>query len=130
MYNTRMNEFEAVDTVKFVVSVPVSHADAVRQALGEAGAGKVGYYEYCSFSVRGIMRYRPMKGANPAIGEVGKFQEVEEEQIETVCYKQDLGKVIEAVKKVHPYEEIAFGVSPLLLAPHGITYSDPTRNSK
>lgn len=110
------------EVVKFVVFVPMSHADAVRQALGKAGAGKVGDYEYSSFSVKGVGRFKPMKGAKPAIGKVGKLTAVAEERIETVCYKKDLDKILRAVKKVHLYEEIAFDVYPLVLNPHKITY--------
>lgn len=101
-------------TVKLVVYVPETHADAVRQALGEAGAGKVGDYGFCSFSVKGVGRFLPLDGANPTIGEVGKLEEVVEERIETVCYEKDLEKVIDAVKKVHPYEEVAIDAYPLL----------------
>jgi hypothetical protein len=112
------------ECVKIAVGVPETHADAVRRALGEAGAGQVGDYKYTSFSVKGIGRFIPMKGANPTIGEVGKLEEVAEERIETVCYRRDLDKVIAAVKKVHPYEEIVFDVYPLVLDPHKITYRD------
>lgn len=104
--------------VKFVVFVPESHADKVRTALGKAGAGKVGDYEYSSFSVKGVGRFKPMKGAKPAIGKVGRLEKVAEERIETVCYKKDLGKILRAVKKVHPYEEIAFDVYSLVFNPN------------
>lgn len=91
--------------LKLQISVPVSHAHVVREALGKAGAGKQGNYEYCSGSMRQMGRFRPLTGAEPAIGEVGKFEEVEEELIHTICHKDILESVIEAVKKVHPYEE-------------------------
>ncbi len=110
MYDFGMND----DTVKIVVGVPETHADAVRQALGEAGAGRVGDYEFTSFSVKGTGRFLPMAGAHPAIGEVGRLEEVAEERIETVCRRRDLGKVIAAIKRVHPYEEVPIDVYPLL----------------
>jgi len=109
------------EIVKFVVYVPESHVDVVRKALGESGAGVVGNYKFCSFSVKGIGRYIPMKNAHPAIGQIGKLEEVTEERIETVCYKKDLKKIIDAIKKVHPYEEVAIDVYPLVLNPHKIT---------
>lgn len=109
--------------VKLVVYVPEAHAGAVRQALGEAGAGKVGDYAFCSFSVKGVGRFLPIEGANPRIGEVGKIEEVVEERIETVCYEKDLEKVIDVVKKVHPYEQVAIDVYPLLSNPHELTYN-------
>ncbi|HLD62003.1 MAG TPA: hypothetical protein VI998_03470 [Patescibacteria group bacterium] len=98
---------------KLVVSVPLSHADAVRQALGKAGAGKIGNYDFCSFSSRGMGRFRGNEKANPAIGEAGKFEAVEEERIEVIVPREILEKVIEKVKSVHPYEEIAFDIYPI-----------------
>jgi hypothetical protein len=108
--------------VKLVVFVPQTHADIVRQALGEAGAGLVGDYKWCTFSVKGIGRYIPLKTAHPTIGKIGKLEEVVEERIETVCYKKDLQKIIKAVNKVHPYEEVAYDVYPLVLNPHETTH--------
>lgn len=98
---------------KIVVYVPVTHADAVRAAIGEAGGGKLGNYSFCSFSVRGTGRFRPDDGANPHIGEVGKMEKVEEERIEVTCAPDVIGKVIAAIKSVHPYEEIALDVYAL-----------------
>ncbi|HEX8947242.1 MAG TPA: hypothetical protein VF829_03460 [Candidatus Paceibacterota bacterium] len=90
---------------KIVVTVPVEAADQVRQAMGEAGAGKVGNYSFCSFSVRGVGRFMPNEGANPAIGEVGRSEQVEEERIEAPCEDILLDAVTEAIRRVHPYEE-------------------------
>ena len=72
----RIRDVEHVQRVKLVVFVPLTHSDAVRQAMGVAGAGKIGNYSYCSFSMRGVGRYRPDAGANPAIGSVGNFESV------------------------------------------------------
>jgi hypothetical protein len=110
------------ETVKIVVYVPETHADVVRKALGKAGAGAIGDYRYCSFSVKGVGRFIPLESAHPTIGEIGKLEEVQEERIETVCYKDELATIIEAVNKVHPYEEVAFDVYPLVLNPHETTY--------
>ncbi len=99
--------------VKLVVFVPENHTEKVRQAMGEAGAGVIGNYNFCSFSSKGIGRFLPVEGANPAIGEVGKLEEVIEERIEVVVSREILSKVIEAMKKVHPYEEVAFDIHAL-----------------
>ena len=101
------------DLVKLVIYVPLTHAEKIRQVLGEQGAGHIGNYDFCSFSVRGVGRFRPLKGANPTIGEVEKLEEVEEERIETVCRESDLEKILNAVKKIHPYEEPAIDIYPL-----------------
>lgn len=112
------------EVVKLVVFVPESHADKVRKVMGDAGAGLVGDYSHCSFSVKGVGRYIPLLTAHPTIGKVGQLEKVVEERIETVCYKKELKKIIKAIKKVHPYEEIAFDVYPLVLDPHKITYKN------
>jgi hypothetical protein len=100
--------------VKLVIFVPKSHTEKVREAMGNAGAGKIGNYSHCSYSTDGIGRYKPLEGANPTIGEVGKFEEVEEERIECVCDKDRAKAVIAAIRKVHPYEEVAFDIYPLI----------------
>ncbi|MEK7090257.1 MAG: hypothetical protein AAB930_01595 [Patescibacteria group bacterium] len=99
--------------VKIVVFVPESHTDAVREAMDRAGAGKIGNYTYCSFSSKGIGRFKPEKGAHPNIGEVGKVESVEEERIETVCERDNLTGLIKAIKEAHPYEEVALDIYPL-----------------
>lgn len=96
--------------VKLVIFVPISHADIVRQVLGESGAGRIGNYDFCSFSTRGIGRFRGNEKSNPAIGEAGKYESTEEERIEVVVPRKILEKVIDAMKKVHPYEEVAYDV--------------------
>lgn len=103
-----------MEKVKIVVFVPKTHTDIVRQAMGDAGAGRIGKYSHCSFSSNGVGRYKPMDGAKPFIGRVGEPEEVTEERIEFVCDKNKTKKVIAAMKKVHPYEEIAFDIYPLL----------------
>jgi len=96
------------DAVLLVVSVPLEHADAVRQAIHEAGGGNQGKYSHCSFSYRGVGRFVPEAGANPAVGEVGKLEAVDEERIEVLCERSVIPAVIEAMKKAHPYEEPAY----------------------
>ena len=105
---------EVKEIVKIVVFVPVEAADKLRKAIGKVGAGKIGNYEFASFSSRGVGRFRPLEGAHPAIGEVGKLEEVEEERIEVVCEKENLEKVLEAIKINHPCEEPATDIYPLL----------------
>jgi hypothetical protein len=103
-----------MNQVKIVVFVPKTHTDVVRAAMGEAGAGKIGNYAHCSYSVDGIGRYVPTEGAKPFIGVVGKPEEVVEERIECVCSKDKAKEVITSMKRVHPYEEVAFDIYPLL----------------
>ncbi len=93
---------------KLVFTVPLSHADAVREAVGKAGAGKAGNYSFCSFSSKGIGRFRPEAGAHPHIGEIGKLTEVEEERVECQVSAEVVDAVIAALKSVHPYEEVVY----------------------
>jgi len=99
--------------VKLVVFVPASHADIVREELGKAGSGKIGNYEFCSFSTRGIGRFKGNENSNPTIGKAGNFESVEEERIEVVVPRKILNEVIEKMKAVHPYEEVAYDVYPI-----------------
>lgn len=100
--------------VKIVVFVPKSHTDIVRKTMGDAGAGKIGNYDYCSYSVDGVGRFKPLEGANPTIGEVGKLEEVIEERIECICERSKAKEVIKAMKAVHPYEEVVFDLYSLI----------------
>jgi hypothetical protein len=100
---------------KLVVYVPEDHADKLREAMGKAGAGEIGNYEYCTFTTKGIGRFRPGEGSNPAIGGVGKLEEVTEDRIETVCTDEKLRGVLKAIKEAHPYEEPETDVYPIEL---------------
>jgi hypothetical protein len=100
---------------KIVVYVPESHADALRTAMGEAGAGRIGNYSHCTFTLKGEGRFKPEAGANPAIGEVGTLEVVQEDRIETLCEERVLKDVLAAIKKTHPYEEPATDVYPIAL---------------
>lgn len=100
--------------VKIVVFTPVDSADKIRKVLGENGAGQIGKYSYSSFSSKGIGRFKPERGAKPTIGEVGKYEEVEEEKVEVVAPKEKYLEIIEEVKGIHPYEEPAIEVYDLL----------------
>jgi len=98
---------------KLIVYVPISHADKVREAIAQAGGGKLGKYTHCTFSTRGIGRFKPESGANPHIGNVGVIETVEEEKVEVTCDIKVINVVIAAIKKVHPYEEIPIDIYSL-----------------
>ena len=78
--------------------------------MSNAGAGIIGNYTHCTFTSKGIGRFKPMNGANPTIGSVGKIEEVEEERIETVCSEKNLKNILKAIREAHPYEETATDV--------------------
>ncbi|MEK7105488.1 MAG: hypothetical protein AAB865_02295 [Patescibacteria group bacterium] len=91
--------------VKLVVTVPETHADALREAIGKTELDKVGNYGFCSFSTKGIGRFKPLEGAKPAVGKVGELEEVVEERIEISCAQESVKEIVAAIKAVHPYEE-------------------------
>ncbi|CEG27890.1 Nif3-like dinuclear metal center hexameric protein [Bacillus sp. B-jedd] len=99
---------------KIAVFVPVESADAVREALGHAGAGSIGEYSNCSYSSSGTGRFLPGEGANPFIGHKGKIEEVEEIKIETIVPERLMKKVVTAMLKAHPYEEPAYDIYQLV----------------
>jgi hypothetical protein len=100
-------------TYKIVVFVPETDGERLRAAMGEAGAGRIGNYVHCSFTSKGVGRFRPLAGANPAIGKIGRLETVNEERIETVCGEDRLKEVLAAIRHGHPYEEPAIDVYPL-----------------
>ncbi|MEK7540118.1 MAG: hypothetical protein AAB558_02630 [Patescibacteria group bacterium] len=99
--------------VKIVVTVPETHADQLREAMGKAGAGVLGNYSFCSFSSQGTGLFLPNAQAKPAIGQAGQLESVAEERIEVTCDRDILQAVVAAIKQVHPYEEVALDIYPL-----------------
>lgn len=100
--------------MKIVVFVPESHADRIRRTLADAGGGHIGKYDFCSFSMKGTGRFRGQASAKPFIGKSGRITKIKEERIETICSWSKVKKVLAALKKIHPYEEPAVDIYPLL----------------
>lgn len=98
---------------KLVVFVPHAQADEVREALFTAGAGQIGQYDSCSYNLDGSGTFRPLPGTQPFVGETGKMHSEPETRIETICETRLLPSVIQAMIKVHPYEEVAWDAYPL-----------------
>src|SRR5690606_5428521 len=100
--------------IKLVTFAPADHAEAVRRAMAGAGAGRIGDYEACAFTLRGTGHFRPAEGADPFIGEAGGGEEaVDEGRIEAEVRRWDLGRVGAAMRAAHPYEEVAYDVYPV-----------------
>ncbi|MBM4762318.1 Nif3-like dinuclear metal center hexameric protein [Bacillus sp. B15-48] len=98
---------------KLVVYVPNEDADKVRGALGNAGAGAIGDYSHCSFSTSGTGRFLPGEHTNPHIGEQGRLEAVSESRIETIFPQSLEKKIVAAMLKAHPYEEVAYDLYPV-----------------
>jgi hypothetical protein len=90
---------------KLVVYIPQTHLEQVRIVACNAGAGRIGKYDNCAFMTTGIGTYRPLKGAHPFTGEIDHIERVGEARLEITLHKEDIKPTIDAIKKVHPYEE-------------------------
>lgn len=103
-----------VNRVKIIVTIPIENVEEVRNAICEAGSGIIGNYTYCSMSTKCIGTFKPNDNANPYIGENNKLEFMEEEKLEVVCGVDNVKKVISKLREVHPYEEPAIDIFPLL----------------
>jgi len=104
---------------KWVIFVPAENAEVLREALFAAGAGRIGDYSNCSWSVTGTGQFLPGTGASPAIGTVGAVQRVQEDRLEVIAPASLRARVLAAMRAAHPYEEPAFDVFSLAALPAG-----------
>lgn len=95
---------------KLAVYVPCEYKDMILKVISDAGSGSIGCYSHCTFSSSGMGTFKPLEGSNPFIGKVNKLESVEEYKLETIVLQKNLNKVIKAMLKVHPYEEVAYDV--------------------
>ena len=103
-----------IQRILLIVTVPTSHLHDVLDAIGDAGAGQIGNYTHCAFFSAGTGRFKPNEAANPALGEKSQINEVDEYRIETFCNRDQVGSVIAAIRKTHPYEEPVIYLLPML----------------
>ncbi len=105
------------DLDKWVVYVPRENAEAVQAAVFEAGAGHIGDYSHCSWSVTGTGQFLPHDGASPAIGSIGTVERVTEDRLEVVAPVRLRAGVLAAMRAAHPYEEPAFDILAMVPPP-------------
>ncbi len=99
--------------LKLVTFVPTEQANKVREAIFAAGAGQIGNYDACSYNLNGEGTFRAGDNTNPFVGEKGQIHTEAEVRIETVLPAYLKGKVVGALHKAHPYEEVAYDLYPL-----------------
>jgi len=99
--------------IKLAVFVPESHVNKVAEAIHQSGGGLIGEYSHCSFRTSGTGTFKGSIESNPAIGKKGVAEFVEEVKLEVLVDKWKLNQVLNVMKKVHPYEEVAYDVFPL-----------------
>jgi dinuclear metal center YbgI/SA1388 family protein len=105
---------------KLVTFCPTDKADSIRNALFSAGAGNIGNYDECSFNVEGTGTFKAGKNTNPHVGSKHKQHQEKEQRIETIFPSHIENKVIQALLKVHPYEEVAYDIYPLEMPHQGV----------
>ena len=106
---------------KIVTFIPVGPSiTAVHDALSAAGAGNIGDYSHCSFASAGTGQFKPLDGARPAIGSVGRLERVAETRLEMVLPRARRAEVVAALRAAHPYEEPAFDLLELAEIPSAL----------
>jgi dinuclear metal center YbgI/SA1388 family protein len=98
---------------KIVVYVPTDYTQLVIDAMASAGAGNVGLYRRCAFTTHGAGTFEPLPGSEPFLGRVGKTEEVTEDRVEMICPARQVNAVLQAILKIHPYEQPAYDVLQL-----------------
>ncbi len=111
--NVTVLQPQAEELHKVVVFVPKDHAISVYEAMADAGAGQFGSYSRCSFWSEGTGTFKPAQDAQPFIGQKGQLNQVPEVRIESLVDKEKISQVMQAIYRVHPYEEVACDVYPV-----------------
>lgn len=94
--------------LKLIYYVPESHLEKTKTAIFTAGAGGIGDYEHCAWQVLGLGQFKPVKAAQPFIGELNQLEQLPEWRVETIVPEAKALHVAQALKASHPYEEPAF----------------------
>lgn len=108
-----LNPDKAEKLYKLVVFIPEGHTEQVSKAMTSAGAGWIGNYSDCTFLVEGIGTFKALEGSRPFIGQIGKVEKTREVRLETIIRENQVNKVVKAMLKAHPYEEVAYDLYPL-----------------
>ncbi len=106
--------------LKLITYVPKNHAESLKESLFESGAGNIGNYDQCSFSLEGKGTFRGNEHSKPAIGEKGKRHTEEEVQLGVVFPNHLKESVLNALLANHPYEEVAYELYQTLNDPQDI----------
>ena len=106
-----MNQTREDMLLHFIFYVPETHLDSTKQAVFDAGAGRIGHYDSCAWQTLGQGQFRPLDGSQPALGRTDVLETVAEYKVEMVCRASKAQAVVAALKDAHPYEEPAFFLS-------------------
>jgi hypothetical protein len=105
---------EHVPVVKIEIFIPDAYLEILGEALYQAGAGEIGNYDHCKSITHVEGTWRPLEQANPFVGKVGQVAHANEVKVEVNCARERVPAVLEAIRKVHPYEEPLINILPLL----------------
>jgi dinuclear metal center YbgI/SA1388 family protein len=111
--NVTFLEHEEANQFKVVIFIPAANVEELSEALFAVGGGVIGNYENCSFRLNGEGTFKGNDNSNPVVGKKGKPEKVEEVRLELIVDSWNLGKIVNAIKKHHPYEEPAYDIYPL-----------------
>ncbi len=112
LVNTRVLYASSPTEKKLVTFVPPAHVDAVADAIAEAGGGRIGHYERCSFRSAGTGTFLGGAETHPVVGQAGRYETASEVRLEMVVPQWRLRDAVAAMKRVHPYEEPAYDIYP------------------
>jgi dinuclear metal center YbgI/SA1388 family protein len=102
---------------KVVTFVPVDAVERVAAAMADIGAGTIGDYTRCTWSVVGDGSFLPGPGATPVVGEVGREERTAEARLEMLTPRGLRADVVTALVAAHPYEEVAYDIYELVGQP-------------
>ena len=108
LLNTRILAPKRQLLMKLETFVPTPFTQGVLNALYDAGAGRIGDYENCSFRSEGVGTFKPKGKAQPFIGKLGQDEEVQEHRLEVVFPAHKERDILKALRAAHPYEEVAY----------------------
>jgi hypothetical protein len=98
---------------QLTVYVPKDYTESLKNALFSAGAGNIGFYDECSFSINGNGTFRPVEGSNPFSGQQNIRENADENMVSVIFESFKQGRIVSAMKSVHPYEEVAYQIYSL-----------------
>ena len=105
--------YVGADMYKLCFFVPEDNLEAVKEALFAQGVGRIGDYDHCCWQVLGQGQFRPLSGSRPHIGSHDQTERLAEWKVEMVCEDGLISEAVEALKRAHPYEEVAYEVYKL-----------------
>lgn len=90
--------------------VPETHLEPVKNAIFQAGAGRIGNYSHCAWQIEGVGQFMPLAGSNAFIGAIDTVEKAPEYKVEAICDDAHIKEVVAALKLAHPYETPAYQV--------------------